>query len=287
MPYLYLLLTVFLSSSTSIFGKFYNIKNKEYKDPISIYNLIFITSVLITWGIIYFIDFSFNLNVLIYSFLFGLFFVLANIGTINAIKNGPVSISTLFINLSLIVTSIWGLLFWNSPFKITTLVGLLLASISMFLCIFEKGENAKASIKWILFVLLSFLGNAGCAIVQKTQQIVFNGEYGKMTMFFATLVSSIFFLIVFIVKKKENLKDIVRNKWYFPLLAGVGNALLNTFVIILASTSLSPSLIYPTIGVGGLIFVLIISIFVFKEKIKLVKWIGIVIGIISTILLAL
>ena len=57
MPYLYLLLTVFLSSSTSIFGKFYNIKNKEYKDPISIYNLIFITSVLITWGIIYFIDF--------------------------------------------------------------------------------------------------------------------------------------------------------------------------------------------------------------------------------------
>ena len=152
MPYLYLLLTVFLSSSTSIFGKFYNIKNKEYKDPISIYNLIFITSVLITWGIIYFIDFSFNLNVLIYSFLFGLFFVLANIGTINAIKNGPVSISTLFINLSLIVTSIWGLLFWNSPFKITTLVGLLLASISMFLCIFEKGENAKASIKWILFV---------------------------------------------------------------------------------------------------------------------------------------
>ena len=157
----------------------------------------------------------------------------------------------------------------------------------MFLCIFEKGENAKASIKWILFVLLSFLGNAGCAIVQKTQQIVFNGEYGKMTMFYATLVSSVFFLIVFIVKKKENIKDIVRNKWYFPLLAGIGNALLNTFVIILASTSLSPSLIYPTIGVGGLIFVLIISIFVFKEIIKLVKWIGIVIGIISTILLAL
>ena len=72
MPYLYLTLVVFLASSSTIFGKFYNLKNKNSKDLTTIYNFIYIISILLGWGLIYIFNFSFDSSVLIYALLFGL-----------------------------------------------------------------------------------------------------------------------------------------------------------------------------------------------------------------------
>ena len=54
----------------------------------------------------------------------------------------------------------------------------------------------------------------------------------------------------------------------FPVAAGVTNVLLNLAVIILATSELSPSLIYPVLAVGGLAVTMLFSIFAFKEKLK-------------------
>ena len=69
--------------------------------------------------------------------------------------------------------------------------------------------------------------------------------------------------------------------------AGVSNLALNVLVMLMALTTLSPSLVYPVIGVGGLAVVTIFSLLVFKEKMRWWQWVGIIIGMIAVLLLSI
>ena len=134
---------------------------------------------------------------------------------------------------------------------------------------------------------MAFFGNAGCSIVQRTQQMQFNGQHKYMLMTFATLLSAIACFVIYLRGDKTNSKDILKRSWHFPILAGACNVVLNLFVMLLATSFLSPSLIYPVIGVGGLMIVTLVSLFVFKEKLKWQQWLGIAIGTIATVLLSI
>jgi drug/metabolite transporter (DMT)-like permease len=71
------------------------------------------------------------------------------------------------------------------------------------------------------------------------------------------------------------------------MIAGVCNFALNFFVILLASSSLSPSLIYPVMSVGSLACITVASIFLFKEKMKWWQWLGVAIGAMAVTILSL
>lgn len=288
MPYVYLLVSVFMGASSSVFGKFFGKKNEGVKDATKLYNFLQLTSVFSIWFILYTFNFSFEVCVLPYCLLFAACFTVCNVGIINALKHGPTTLTALFNSLSLIVTTIWGFLFWETEVSLIVLTGLALVTIAIYLCLYTgKKEDKKFSWKWLLFVLMAFLGNAGCSIVQRTQQIQFSGQHKYMLMTFATLLSATACFVIYLCGDKTNSKEILKKSWYFPVTAGICNVVLNLFVMLLATSPLSPSLIYPVIGVGGLMVVTLVSLFVFKEKLKWQQWLGIVIGAIATVLLSI
>ena len=160
--------------------------------------------------------------------------------------------------------------------------------ISITLCIYtNKKEEKGFSFKWLFYVLLAFFGNAGCTIVQRTQQLVYNGQHSNMLMFFALLFSVLAYLVVYLKSDKSQSLEIIKTSWYAPVLAGIFNFLLNLFVILLVFTNLSSSLIYPVIGVGELAVVAIFSLFVFKEKMYWWQWVGVLVGAVATVLLSI
>lgn len=288
MSYFYLLLSVFASASSSVFGKYYNRKNEDAADPVPLYNLLLLFSVFIGWGILFAFHFSFDTKVLPYSAVFALSYTVCNLGIISALKYGPASLTSLFISLSLILVTIWGFIFWDAKLTVWVGIGLALVIASITLCLSGNRKNEKkVSVKWLVFVMLACFSNAGCSIIQRTQQTKFGGQHGEMLMFFASLISLAVFFTVFMIKGRTNAKALIKRSWYFPVSAGVCNVLLNLFVILLATSELSPSLIYPTIGVGGLAVVMIFSLFAFKEKLKPLQWIGVVFGAAATVLLSL
>ena len=139
------------------------------------------------WGILYAFDFSFNANVLWYSALFALCYTVCNMGIINALKYGPAMLTSLLIGLSLLVTTIWGFIFWGAKITAPVVIGLILMVCAITLCLYTKGKDEKGvSWKWLMCVVLAFFGNAGCSIVQRTQQVQYNGAHGKMLILFAT-----------------------------------------------------------------------------------------------------
>ena len=79
----------------------------------------------------------------------------------------------------------------------------------------------------------------------------------------------------------------LKDSCIYPIVEGICNVLLNLFVILLASTILSPSMVYPIIGVGGLMIVTLVSIFAFKERLRWWQWLGVVIGAMATALLSI
>lgn len=96
----------------------------------------------------------------------------SNIGIINALKNGPITLTSLFCQLSLLLASAWGFIFWGAEFTFFTATGLVLAATALWLCLYggKKKANTKTDIKWFFFVSLAVIGNAGCSIIQRTQQ---------------------------------------------------------------------------------------------------------------------
>ena len=288
MDLILLISSVFLSASSAVLGKFYNRKNSGKRDPNRIYTLLQLAAVFVLWCILYLTEFTFEAAVLPYALVFGGSFALTNISIINALKHGPAALTSLFTSMSMVLVTIWGLLFWNAPVTPVVIAGLVLVVLSIVLCIYNGKQNErKVSVKWLIFATLSMIGNAACSISQRTEQMVFHGEHGKMLMAFATLLSTAAAFVIYLTGDRSDTKPILRKTWFLPVLSGVLNVGLNLFVMLLVQSELSPSLIYPVIGVGGLSVVMIFSQLVFREKLKYWQWIGIALGAAATVLLSI
>ncbi len=287
MPYIYLILSVFLSASSSIFGKMFNRKNDTQKDATVFYNFFLMISVSLGWGILYAIDYSFDADVLLYSVLFAGCYIVCNIGIINALKYGPIMLTTLLIGLSLIVTTVWGFIFWDAQVTPLVILGLLLVIAAISLCLYSKEKESKRiSVKWLIYVSLAFFGNAGCSITQRTQQVQYGGQHGSMLMLFATGFSALTYLFIYLRSDRRDTPKMLKTSWWIPVCAGLFNVALNMFVMLMAVTDLSPNLIYPMISVGGLAIVTVFSLGIFKEKMRWWQWVGVTVGAVAVALLS-
>ena len=290
MPYLYLLGSVFLAASTSIFGGFYNRKNDGKKGTSSFYNFLILSSVFIGWLIIFLFDRALEMAVLPYSLLFSVCYTACAIGTIYALKTGPVLLTSLMMQLSLIGVALWGFIFWNQTPQWWTWLGLGLVAVALWLCLNsgkKESEDNKLSWQWFVSVAAMFFGNAGCSIVQKTQQMEFDGQYGSFLMLIAMAISVIVCFVLYMRDDRSESKEIFVSSWYYPVVAGVANVLLNVAVMKMATSELSPSVIYPVLAVGSLIITTVFSTVAFKEKMRWWQWLGVGVGMVATAILSI
>ena len=291
MPYVFLLSAIIFSASLSILGTCFNAKNKERKHISNLYNLFISCSAFISWLVIYIFDFSFEPLVLLYSAGYGICYTLAIIGHIKALKCGSIALTAFIKQTSLVCVSFWGFAFWNTPLTKNTLIGLVLIAIALFLCFFtgnkkQTDESQKPiTLKWVIYASLLLIGNSGCSIVQRYEQMAFHGKHGSMLMVFASVFSALVCLVLFMREEKSDWKIVVKTSWYFPTLVGISSAVLNLFIILMVSTTLSPSVIYPGIAVGGFTITTLFSVLVFKERLKFSQWIGLTIGVVALVFL--
>lgn len=289
--YLLLGLTVVFFSSSGVFGGLHSRANKDLANTTGIYNLSRIIVVFLGWALLFAINPSFDVKVLPYAILFGMGFALAAYGYYNAIKTGSVVLSSLMLQLSLIITTIWGFFFWGAKFTILSAIGLVLAVAAIYLCLNDgkkEEEKKKFSFKWLIFALMAMMGNSICTISQRTQQIKFNGEHGNMLMLFGIAIAVIFYVVDFLRSNRVDAPKMFKSYTIvYPVLDGIFNVLVNLFMIILATSPISTNIIYPVIAVVGISLVSLCSFVVFKEKLKWWQWVGIAVGVVAVVLLSI
>lgn len=289
MPYFYLVSSILFSLVQGICVTFYNKKNNNKKGIVQLYSLIFLSGVFTYWLVLFLINRTANLAVLPYSIGFAVSYLVCVISQSMAYKTGSVVLTSLFGQLSMIGVSCWGFIFWNEKITLLVIIGLVLISIALWLCLY-KGKEAKVkkfNLVWLISVLCLFASSCGCSIIQRTQQMKFDGNYAEFFMLIAILFALIMGLVNYIRSDKSDNAIVIKRAGFLPLIAAISNGFVNLFVIFLANTDLPSSLIYPVMAICGLASMTLLSKFVFKEEMRWWQWLGVLIGAIAVVLLSI
>ena len=212
MQYLLLTMVILLNTAQSIVAKQYGVvarkSNTFFFSAISSFVAMFFFMLGIGFR------FAYSPAVLSYSVAFGVCYAAAIGGNFLAIKNGPLALSTLIMSYSLAIPTMYGIVVHNEEISPFGVIGVVCLCISLLLINELKGkrevgeeqtEKVKSglSLKWVIYVAISFFGNGICSTVQKVQLMDFGGVYKNEFMIVGLFVSGVLFLILSIIEETD------------------------------------------------------------------------------------
>lgn len=276
-PVLYSL-NVLCSAGQSALGKQYARRGGESL-PFNINKALIGTILFLVLG--FMSGFSWHLETMLLGLFYGISLCVSMHAGFKALSIGPMALTSIIASFSLLIPFLFGIILWNETLTLLKFIGIILLLFAIFFINIKKENGFSA--KWLFCALITLLSNGICSVIQKIHQIQFPALYRTEFMFWALLCVSIVLLVTHNAKrnKKTPLK--------FSLLgtsAGVANCLANYIVLYLSATE-NASVLFPIISVANIITVWTIGILFFKEKLRLLQTIGLIIGIISVVLLKL
>lgn len=228
---------------------------------------------------------QFNAAFFPYAAGFAAAYVTSSVFTILAIAYGSLSLSSLVVSYSLLLPTLYGVLVLHDPLGVGFFPGLLLLAISLFLI--NKGTGiTKPTLKWTVCAALAFVGNGMCTVVQKMQQVRFDGAYKSEFMMTTLALVFVVMLLLSGIKERKAVVHHVKHGWHRALIVGGLNGMVNLFVMIL-SNRMPVSLLFPFVSAGGLIVTYLVARFWYKEPLRRSQLIGFVCGIASVVFLNL
>ncbi len=223
-----------------------------------------------------------------YGAAFGFFGVMFQLFYCFALRSGPVSVTVLLINCSMIVPVCVSALFFHEPLTVFRILGIIVILITFVLHADVTIRRERSKI-WIISTVLAFAANCGCSIVQKIFTACApsgdNAEFVADTYLIAAVLS--FVLLVFFSVRKEKVSYPVTPKVCLTALA-IGGILfafqlLNTYAV----SVIDGLILFPVYNGGTTVLSTLAGWFVFHEKISRRQLLGIVSGIIGIIFLCL
>lgn len=192
-------------------------------------------------------------------------------------KNGA-ALSATFMKLGVLVPTILSIFFFKEiPTSIQSfgiamaVAGILIINLSM-----EKDILKNIKVDLLFLFILGGLGSFNSKLYQSFGQIEF-----KELFVFCIFISALAVSTITLVIKDRNIKgmDII-----IGLMVGIPNQLVAYFII-LALNYMKASLVFPIFSAGTILFVNIINITLFKEKLSKKQYVAIGIIMISLIFL--
>lgn len=228
--------------------------------------------------------FTWNAEVIPYSIFFALFYSLAVIFSTYAVSCGSLSFTALIVSYSLLIPTLYGLIFLHEPIGGGFIPGLLLLMLSLFLINGKDRGNSPITFRWVIYVFLAFIGNGVCSVAQKMQQTAFSGAYKNEFMIIALLIVVLILIPLSLKASRGNTKKIAKAGWYLAVICGTLNGLVNLLVMVL-SNIIPVSLMFPLMSAGGIILTFFLSRYMYKEQFTKRQLVGFVTGILSIICL--
>ena len=228
---------------------------------------------------------DFNPAIIPYSILFAISYTAGVVGSVVAIASGPLSLTSLIVSFSLMLPTLYGLIFLNDPIGVGLFPGLALLAASLFL-INKREKGVKINTKWVISVIFAFLGNGFCTISQKMEQLAFDGGYKNEFMIIALIITAVICLVMTLTKERDILKVQKWDGYFLGIICGALNGVVNLLVMILSGL-MPVSMMFPIISAGGIVAIFVISLVFYKEKLSRLQIIGYILGTVSVVLLNL
>lgn len=290
--YLLTFLSIFLETGKNVFSN--NFSKNVLKNDTDIYKFntfLYIGSlaVLLCTGNYTISGFTAGL-----AFLFAAVTALSQYFLLKALSIGSMAFTTFIQGSNLVIPALFGVLFLHDPVKMLQLIALpiLLFAMALVLGVFDRktdgGEKKTFSVKWLVFALLSMLFTGGIGILQTVHQ---NSTHKNeltgfliLTFAFAVLFNLLFWRIG--QRREPSTFTIRANALIQAALSGIFMGIVNLVNLYLAGVM--PTIIFFPLVNGGLIIATILAaVIFFRERLRLLHWIGIVLGVAAMCMLSI
>lgn len=282
MNYLLLLFITVSVAFQHIVKKAYNVK---HQDGVWTFSAASIVPALIFFVFTSGGAFDFNFETFKYSAAFAINYIITIMCSMLAIKTGPLSLSSLISAYSLIIPTFYGLIALGESVNLWLICGIILLVASVFFINMEsKGTQKKITLKWIIFIFLTFLCNGLCNVVQKIQQINSGGLYKSEFMIMALAIAIVALFVAAIATEKKAVPRNLKKGFGYYTVCGVVNGAANYLILVLAN-KMPASVMYPVISAGGVVLAALVAVFIYKEKLSSVQWLGMFLGTLAIVVL--
>ena len=279
-------------SINGIFVKYFSTRFKgDERDSGSVYSIMLgLIIALTTWCSI---GFSLKMSyiTLILSLVNCIGLLVHNTFIVKAMSKGPYSLISIFcmaggIIMPLFVTM---LAFFDIPLWYHFVgMGIMFVAFGL-LCIGDGDTNISDKKKYFIYLVVLFLANGLCAVGYSLEKRLENSMYKQELIVVVNLLSAIIAFAMLLARKRTKTFGVFKQSrgfYLFMVLACVSLALGNNLQVF-SIVDVSESVAFTAKNGSSIVISALLSLILFKEKIKAKKWIAIGIAVISIFLLAL
>ena len=284
MPFLLTFLCVLTLTVQSVAIKEYNKTSKDGPVTFSLMKVLVAFLFFLVMAIVN--NAAFGTEVLPFSALFALSYSCSMVGYVMAVGCGPLAITAVVKSYALIIPTIFGVLVWGETLEVHQYIGFACILVSLFLVRGDnKDEKTKLSLKWLIFIIVSFFGEGFCSVTQKTQQKTFDGKYDASFMAISLAMVIAVFTVYVLIRERKNLSNNLRAGLVPSLYGGIGNGATNLIVLAVPAVMLPASVFFPVLSAGQIIVTSILSVLVYKERLIPRQVVAIILGVAAIVLL--
>ena len=225
-----------------------------------------------------------DFQVLLWAVIYGIVQALFIFFKTNAMNSGPVAITTLIGNSSLLISVVFSFVVWNEPIGIFKFIGILFLLLALVLCTYKKSGDSSFSKKWLFYTLFFLVFAASVGLVFKAFSKTPVKAMADDMMFVSAVVMSVSFFVLSLLsggfktikKTGFNIKPFI----FFAVVSGVLSCLYNRLNIYL-SGELNAVIFFPCFNGGVILLSTLLSVITCKEKLTKRQILGIIIGILA------
>lgn len=220
------------------------------------------------------------------AFFLGILFILVfNLMALTSQRNG-LSVASVASKMSLVIGVVFGIFYYYESANYIKVIGIILALLAVYLTSAKDIQKKVYEKNSLLFPILLFFGSGCIDTCLKYMETTYVEE-GGVPIFSATIFAFAFlFGIVFLAVK------IIKGEFTFHYKNILGGFLLgvpNYFSIVyllkaLSADGMESSTAFTLNNVGIVIFSTLLGLFLFKEKLSVKNWLGVLIAVLGVYL---
>ena len=218
------------------------------------------------------------------SILTGFWFIFTYLLMTASTQRSGVTVTSLSSKLSVVLPILAGVVMFSERLNFVATMGIVLALVALVLVLGGRGgNNEKHNKNWLLPVCIFFGTGTGDILMKITEQKNTGDDLGFMIAFiyFIALVFGVIIVVWDIARGKS--------KWQWKsAFGGIGLGVINFFStssVYHAMRSFDNVVLFPIYNIGVVSLTAIIGWLVFKEKLTLKNYIGLVIAVIAVVLI--
>ncbi len=219
-----------------------------------------------------------------YALFIGFIFIFTFILFALSSQKAGVAITAVFSKMSVVIPVIAGIFLYSEKLSTTIVLGII-STFAAFLLIFYKKEKTKIRFSIIILPIIIFFGNGLIdALLKYVEHHYISEDY--------TLFLTIIFIAALLVGVLISAFRYFKTKKLFNIQSIVGGTILGllnystTYFMLLAMSVFQSNVLFPIQNVGIVMLSALFGLFLFKEKLSLINWIGIFLSIMAILLIA-